>query len=626
MDLNLLPCPRSLKMLRGTFALPNKAGTQGVGSSIKIVRDKSPPDHPEGYALTISKTGIEITFREPGGLRAAAATLQQLLRQYGRRLPCLKIRDWPDFARRGVMLDVSRGRVPKLETLLDLAEHLAEFKINELQLYTEHTFAYRKYKSVWQGWGALTGEEIRRLDARCRELGIDLVPNQNSFGHLRYFLEHPRLKKLAEVSGPYADPRGEFVRRPATLAPNHPGALPFLRGLYDELLPNFSSRFFNVGCDETFDLGLGRSRKLCERIGKGRVYLEFLKNIHREVSRRGKRMMFWGDIILKYPKLVPELASFGIPPSGGKSSKPPEGGTPSLIALNWGYEANHPFEKEAAQFAKAKIPFYVCPGTSTWQTLIGRHDNALANLRAAARAGKKLGAIGYLITDWGDGGHPQPLAVSWPMFLAGAALAWNANGLDERKLVPVLSRDVFGDSKIAGAAFKLGFAHKKLGVHAPNETPLGTAIAAPPPPERELFCRNGLKWFVRIPAKNVRAALKEIEKQRAKLNSGRRPPSLRFGATSHAVPPKLRILLRELDMAAQMAAQSCKFMLWQQTMAAGKSSAARRLARTGIRELRKLDKDFRAYWPSRNKATPMHCSAFLKWRIRDYSKPAARTE
>ncbi len=61
------------------------------------------------------------------------------------------------------------------------------------------------------------------------------------------------------------------------------------------------------------------------------------------------------------------------------------------------------------------------------------------------RPGKKFGAIGYLITDWGDGGHPQPLAVSWPMFVAGAALAWNARDFDERKLVQVLSRDVFDD-------------------------------------------------------------------------------------------------------------------------------------------------------------------------------------
>ena len=209
--MNLLPAPRLLKLSRGMFTLPNEVGVQALAcfgdtlkrelqrAAIKVVRTNSAPDHPEGYALAISKNGIEISFRETGGLRAASATLRQLLRQYGRRLPCLKIRDWPDFARRGVMLDISRGRVPKLETLLDLAEKLADFKINELQLYTEHTFAYRKYKSVWQSWGALTGEEIRILDARCRELGIDLVPNQNSFGHLRYFLEDPKLKKLAEV-------------------------------------------------------------------------------------------------------------------------------------------------------------------------------------------------------------------------------------------------------------------------------------------------------------------------------------------------------------------------------------------------------------------------------------------
>jgi hypothetical protein len=627
-NLNLLPCPRSLKLLHGTFALPR----QKPLATVKIARSNSAPDHPEGYALAISENGIEISFREAGGARAATATLRQLLRLYGRRLPCLKIRDWPDFSRRGVMLDVSRGRVPNLETLLELVEHLADFKINELQLYTEHTFAHRKYKSVWQSWGALTSGEIRRLDARCHQLGIDLVPNQNSFGHLRYFLEYPRLRKLAEVSRPYEAESGGFLRRPSTLAPNHPGTLPFLRGLYDELLPNFSSRFFNVGCDETWDLGRGQSKMLCEAKGQGRVYVDFLKKIHREVTRRGRTMMFWGDIILKYPKLIAELGKIGrdaLPRVQADQQV-----SPTIIALNWGYEANHPFEREAARFAKSKIPFYVCPGTSTWQTLIGRHDNALANLRAAARAGRKYGAIGYLITDWGDGGHPQPLAVSWPMFLAGAALAWNANGFNEKLLQPVLSRDVFGDStgKVAEAAFKLGFVHRKLKIKATNETPLGTVIAAPPPAERELFCRHGLIWFNRIPAKNILAALKEIEKQIAILrNWGRR----------HAVPPKSKILLRELDLAARMAAQSCRFMLWQQAVAkqggVGASTlrstatedgprrpdaAARRpchqMAQAGIRELRKLENDFNAYWPLRNKATPKHCSTFLGWRINDY--------
>ena len=172
-----------------------------------------------------------------------------------------------------------------------------------------------------------------------------------------------------------------------------------------------------------------------------------------------------------------------------------------------------------------------------------------------------------------------------------------------------MSRDVFKDptGKTAKAALALGLAHRKLKFTVPNETPLGTVIAAPPPEQHELFCRNGLKHHAWISGKNIRAALKEIEKQRVVL---RRAETVQMQSG--------KVLLRELDLAARMAAQSCQFMLWQQARAAGNNFEAKRLARTGIRELRKLEKDFNAYWPLRNKATPQHCSAFLKWRIRDY--------
>ncbi len=584
MGLNLLPYPRSLKLLRGKLILPDREPL----SVIRFSKTTAAPNHPEGYELTIRPSGGLIKYREISGLRAGIQTLRQLLREHGcKSLPCLKIRDWPDFARRGVMLDISRGRVPKLETLLDLVERLASFKINEFQLYTEHTFAYRKYKPVWNEWGALTAQEIRKLDKRCRELGIDLVPNQNSFGHLRYFLEHPPLKKLAEISEPYEGSTGDFLRFPTTLAPNNSGTVPFLRELYDELLPNFSSKFFNVGCDETWDLGRGQSKKLCERLGKGRVYLNFLLKIHREVKKRKRRMMFWGDIILHHPELIKRLPR-------------------DVTALTWGYEANHPFDKEAATFAKSKIPFYVCPGTATWMTLTGRHDVALANLKLGAQMGKKHGAIGYLNTDWGDGGHPQPLAVSWLPLLAGAAVSWNSKSLDEKNLLAVLSRDIFHDptGNAAVAAHALGFAHLKFGYKESNVTPFGAVIAAPQPHTRELFCRSGLKYYARIPRKNILSALAEVEAQRKRLRKA--------GLDN--------ILVQELDFAARMAAQSCKYMLWQQALAAGKKSEAAKLAKTGIRELHQLDKEFKTYWPKRNKGTTAKCSPFLKWRIEDYRR------
>jgi hypothetical protein len=559
--------------------------------SIRAFESTSAPAHAEGYLLTVGPKGITIQYRREGGLRAAAATLRQLLREHGRRLPCLTVLDYPDFQRRGVMLDISRGRVPNLSTLLGLVEQLADFKINELQLYTEHTFAYRNYEPVWRGWGPLTAGEILKLDARCRQLGIDLVPNQNSFGHLRHWLEYQPLKKLAEVHEPYESPDGTFLRYPSTLAPTHSGTLPFLRELYDELLPNFTSERFNVGCDETWDLGRGQTRALCASKGKGRVYLGFLKKIYLEVTARERKMMFWGDIILHYPELLKELPK-------------------DIIALNWGYEAEHPFEEETRHFAKSNLPFYVCPGTSTWMSLVGRHDTAFANLRLAAKTGREQGALGYLNTDWGDGGHPQPLAASWLPYLIGAALSWCADSTNEAMLIPVLSRDVFRDStqRLANAALALGLAHCKFDFRAPNVTPYGAVIAAPPPRRRELFCRDGLKYYARIPAENIRAALEEVEHQRAVLR------------TARPATPGGEILGVELDLAARMAGQSCKIMLWQQALASGKAAYARRSARAGIKELRELDDDFRAYWPRRNKGTTKTCSPFLRWRIDDYRR------
>jgi hypothetical protein len=161
---------------------------------------------------------------------------------------------------------------------------------------------------------------------------------------------------------------------------------------------------------------------------------------------------------------------------------------------------------------------------------------------------------------------------------------------------------------MAPAALALGFAHRKFNYFAPNVTPYGTVIAAPSPKLHELVCRDGLKYYARIPEKNIRAALDEVEKQR-KLLYGARPES-RTGD----------VLSVELDMAARMAAQSCRIMLWQQALAAGRSARARQMARSGIRELRELESDFNAYWPLRNKGTTKKCSAFLRWRADDYRR------
>lgn len=455
------------------------------GVAIHLHVDPALLPRPESYRLLVDQTGVMVTGADRAGLFYGVVTLCQLVQLYtsgdGVQLPHLKIVDWPDFPHRGIMLDISRDRVPSMETLFDLIDLAASLKLNQFQLYMEHTFAYAGHEEVWSQASPLTGEEVLTLDAYARERFVELVPNQNSLGHMHRWLKHDRYRPLAEVPEGVPHPFHPDPE-PFSLCPEDPGSLELIRDLYDQLLPHFSSRQFNVGLDETFDIGMGRSKAACEERGGKRVYLDYLLKVHDEVRRRGRVMQFWGDIIIQEPSMISELPK-------------------DAIALEWGYDAAHPFEEHGQHFANAGISFYVCPGVSSWNSLAGRTDNALANLRNAAVNGKRHGAIGYLITDWGDRGHMQPLPISYLGYLVGAAYAWNVSsaandGLDVPTLLDVhIYRDQAG--VMGRLAYDLGNVYQETGVVPHNGSALFWQLILPSViPEPDRVKQNAVQRYI----------------------------------------------------------------------------------------------------------------------------------
>ena len=391
-DLLLAPIPKKTTVRKGTFNLEGKrfirlesdnpqllmSAAKKTGLQWEITASPASPKSEtgliirldenadiksQGYKLAISPETIEITAADAVGAFYGACTLVQIIRQCDGEIPCLSINDHPDFPDRGVMIDISRDKVPTMETLYNLVDLLAEWKINHIELYTEHTFAYLAHPDVWKNASPMTGEQILELDAYCACRHMALVPNQNSFGHMERWLKLDKYKGMAEAPEMCDTIWGR--RAPSGLTPADKRSLPFVKGLFDELLPHFTAPTFNVGCDETIDLGCGRSKAMCEKYGAGRVYLDFLLEIYKMVKSHGKTMMFWGDIIMHYPELIPDLPK-------------------DIIALEWGYEANHPFTEHGAKFRESGIPFYVCPGTSSWNSICGRTENAIGNISNAA--------------------------------------------------------------------------------------------------------------------------------------------------------------------------------------------------------------------------------------------------
>lgn len=408
----------------------------------------------QGYRLTIKPELITIEASSPAGIFYGVSTLNQIIKQSDKSLPGLEISDRPDFPVRGFMLDISRDKVPTMQTLFGLVDKLADWKINQFQLYTEHTFAYLNHPEVWKEASPMTGQEILELDRYCKERFIELVPNQNSFGHMHRWLIHPEYAQLAEVEEGFSMPWG-YQAGPFSLDPTNPASFELMKSLFDELLPHFSSRQINIGCDETFDLGQGKSKELCEQIGKYKVYLDFLLKISQNLIGRGFTVQFWGDIVQEQPDVIPLLPK-------------------ELIALDWGYEATHPFDLECSRFAASGIPFYVCPGTSSWNTIAGRTKNAIGNLLNAAEAGLKHGATGYLITDWGDRGHWQTLPVSYLGIAVGAAYSWSLETNRDLDVAAALDKHAFEDrAGIMGRlAYDLGEVYLLPGLARHNSTQL----------------------------------------------------------------------------------------------------------------------------------------------------------
>lgn len=417
--LDLLPPPHRILMKSGcNLGMPPK----------RVICNLSRKED-DAYRLSITPEAVVISASTESGLFYGEQTLLQIKRQSNGALPCLEIFDWPDYPVRGFYHDITRGKVPTLETLLALADKCAHYKINQLQLYIEHTYAFKNHPEVWKGADPLTAEEIRTLDAHCARLHIDLVPSFSTFGHLYGVIHTKKFQHLNELERDVADEPITWWDRQMhyTLDCRNPESIALIREIIAEVRPLFRSNFFNICADETFDLGKGKNQLEAEKRGVGRLYIDFLKQIMAAVQEAGAIPMFWGDVIAHHQEVIAEIPT-------------------EAIALDWDYGAK--LEQTIAGVMQEKNrTFYVCPGVCGWTKWMPDYQTAHQNITRFAKFGLEKGAVGLLNTDWGDFGHMNALGLSFPGLIVGAAASWNtrSGALANGKMEGAISRYEMGD-------------------------------------------------------------------------------------------------------------------------------------------------------------------------------------
>ena len=393
----------------------------------------------EDYILQIRPN--EITAGSPGdaGLLHAVQTLRQLLRANctDGALPCLTIRDWPSLRWRAFQDDITRGPSPRMETLTREVELGSYFKLNLFTYYMEYQFAFQKHPAIGPANGSLTAEELAALVKHAQPLGIDILGNQQSFGHFARILQH--------------DPYAHLRETPSLLCPVKEESYQLLDDLYSEVCPLLPFPMFNVCCDETWGLGTGPSKALAAKIGVGGVYVRHLLRVHDLLKQKyGKRMMMWGDIILQHPEHLEKIPK-------------------DTVMLTWGYGAKDSFEPQIVPFADSGYEFFVCPGVSNWSRILPDFGVAAVNIRNFVRDGVKHGALGMLNTDWEDDGESLD-APTWYGDAWGAECAWNGSTTSPEAFNRRIGAVLFGESgdRFGRAIERLSETHRLAGMEGMN--------------------------------------------------------------------------------------------------------------------------------------------------------------
>lgn len=310
--------------------LPMKESKKTTKGGISLQIDKS-ITHPEGYTLQIDGRGVDIRCQTPAGAFYAIQTLLQLLppqiesdrlSKFDLSLPYVSIADEPQFAWRGVMLDVSRYFFPK-EYVLRFIDMMAKYKMNTLHFHLVDDSGWRleikKYplltsvgsfrgKGTERTGGYYTQDEIREMVRYAQVRGVEIVPE----------IEFPAHILSAVVAYPWLSCRGEQQEVPVQhyiskdlLCVGKQSSIDFLTDVLRETCELFPAKYIHVGGDEAvykyWDTCADCQKVVKENgLSKSAELQGYLTNVVAEMAHQyGRTIVGWDEILergkIKYP-------------------------------------------------------------------------------------------------------------------------------------------------------------------------------------------------------------------------------------------------------------------------------------------------------------------------------------
>ena len=191
-----------------------------------------------------------------------------------------------------------------------------------------------------------------------------------------------------------------------------------------EVFALFPSEYINIGADESYDVGSGKSKTLTKRIGRSKVHAEHYKKVFNICKENNKRVMMYGDVILNHTDILNLIPK-------------------DVTIIDWHYGANTSYPSTDI-FKNAGFKFLVSPSVWNFRTTFPTYQIALPNIKTIIKDGLLNGSKGMINSNWGDYGAETFKEFVLFGYAWSAQCSWNYEASDLATFNNSFFADFFG--------------------------------------------------------------------------------------------------------------------------------------------------------------------------------------
>lgn len=367
----------------------------------------------EGYFLDVDVNGIVIIAESEKGMMYGAMSLIQLLEREKRSLIVrgVSIHDFPSQKIRGITDDISRGQISTMENFKKIIRFCARYKMNVYSPYIEDMFRFSKHPDIGRGRGALTANECRELDTYAKKYFVEVIPIFETLGHWENILILPTYERYGEFPGAH------------TVNVSEEKVYALLDEMIGEIASSFSSPYFNIAADESWDVGLGVNKERVKKSSLATVHAEHYKRIFESVKKHGKKVMMYGDIILDHTEILSMIPK-------------------DVLMVDWHYGASFDYSSPEI-FKNAGFPYVVSPAVWNFSGPFPNYINTFLNIQHLNNDGYRNGSEGILCSNWNDYGGEALREFNYYGYAWTAECAWNPDRAEQNTFSQKFFKDFF---------------------------------------------------------------------------------------------------------------------------------------------------------------------------------------